>query len=52
MKKIILGSLLLLAFVGFLVAGSYISAHGYSIGPAIIFAVCVDYCILFIAANR
>lgn len=51
MKKIILATLLLLSFAGFIVAGSYIATHGYSLVPALIFALCVDYCVVFIGAN-
>ena len=51
MKKYILGTLLFLSFAGFIVAGSYIVSHGYSLIPALIFALCVDYCVVFIGAN-
>lgn len=51
MKKYILGTLLFLSFAGFIVAGSYIVSHGYSLIPALIFALCVDYCLVFIGAN-
>lgn len=51
MKKYILGTLLFLSFAGFIIAGSYIVSHGYSLIPALIFALCVDYCVVFIGAN-
>ena len=51
MKKYILGTLLFLSFAGFIVAGSWIVAYGYSLVPALIFAICLGYCVLFIGAN-